>query len=338
MRVLVTGTTGFVGSHAAKALQDAGHTVRALVRTPAKLSTVTTRVGVDLGSLETVEGDIADPEAVTAAIEGCDAVVHAAAVVGTDPSSEADIEASNFAGALNVLDGAADAGCDPIVHVSSAAALFPFKTDPVTGDHPVGNARMPYARSKAQSEHLARRLQASGRGVVIIYPSGVGGPGDYGESTQFKPLKLWLTKPFMLSAGYTVNLVDVRDIAAVIAASMQAGRGPRRYVMFGRHLTADDLLSALCEVTGRDLKSVALPKAAMLAWGRVGDLARRFGRDLILTSEATEYMYNTRAGDNSFTERDTGVTLRSAAESLADSIAWMRDEGHITAEQAGAVP
>ena len=338
MRVLVTGATGFVGSHAAKALQDAGHTVRVLVRTPAKLESVTARVGVDLSLLETVQGDIADAESVAGAIEGCDAVVHAAAVVGTDPSSAAEIEASNLAGALNVVGTAADAGCDPIVHVSSTAALFPFRTDPVTPDHPIGDSRMPYARSKAESEQLARRYQSQGHGVVIIYPGGVVGPGDYNESTQFEPLKLWLTKPFMRSSGYTMNLVDVRDIAAVIVASMQSGRGPKRYVMFGHHVTADELLSVLCEVTGRDLKSVAMPKAAMLAWGRLGDLARRFGRDLILTSEGTEYMYNTCAGDNSFTEQDTGITLRSAAETLADSIAWMRDEGHVTADQAGAVP
>ena len=135
-----------------------------------------------------------------------------------------------------------------------------------------------------------------------------------------------------------MNLVDVRDIAAVIARSIEAGRGPKRYLMFGHHVTADGLLSVLCEVTGRDLKSVAMPKAAMLAWGRLGDLARRFGRDLILTSEATEYMYNTCAGDNSLTEQDTGITLRSTAQTLADSIAWMRDEGHFTPEQAGAAP
>ena len=337
MRVLVTGATGFVGSHAAKALQDAGHTLRVLVRTPAKLESVTARVGVDLAALETVQGDIADAGSVAGAIEGCDAVVHAAAVVGTDPSSAAEIEASNFAGAVNVLGTAADAGCDPIVHVSSAAALFPFRTDPVTPDHPIGDSRMPYARSKAECEQLARRYQSQGHGVVIIYPGGVVGPGDYNESTQFEPLKLWLTKPFMRSSGYTMNLVDVRDIAAVIVASMQSGRGPKRYVMFGHHVTADELLSVLCEVTGRDLKSVAMPKAAFVAWGRLGDLARRFGRDLILTSEGTEYMYNTCAGDNSFTEQDTGITLRSAAGTLADSIAWMRDEGHVTADQAGAV-
>ena len=338
MRVLVTGATGFVGSHAARALQDAGHRVRVLVRTPAKLQTVTARVGVDLDSVETFHGDITDADAVAAAIDGCEAVVHAAAVVGTDPSAAARIEASNFAGALNVLGTAADAGCDPIVHVSSAAALFPFTADPVTADPPVGDSPMPYARSKAECEHLARRYQSQGHGVVIIYPGGVVGPGDYNESTQFEPLKLWLTKPFLRSSGYSINHVDVRDVAAVIVASMQPGRGPKRYMMFGHHLTAEGLLSLLCEVTGRDLKTVSMPRAMVAALGRVGDLARRFGRDLILTSEGVEYMYNTCAGDNSFTEQDTGITLRSAADSLADAVAWMRDEGHVTPDQAGAVP
>ena len=68
MRVLVTGATGFVGSHAVKALQDAGHTVRVFVRAPAKLESVTARVGVDLASLETVQGDIVDAEAVGTAV------------------------------------------------------------------------------------------------------------------------------------------------------------------------------------------------------------------------------------------------------------------------------
>ena len=338
MRVLVTGATGFVGSHAAKALQDAGHTVRALVRTPSKLESVTARVGVDLDSIGTVPGDITDAETVQAAVDGCDAVVHAAAVVGIDSTTETAIEATNFAGALNVLGAAVDAGCDPVVHVSTAAALFPFTTDPVTGDHPVGTAKQPYARTKAQCEQLARRYQAAGHSLVTIYPGMVAGPDDWGESTQIEPAKLWLTKPFPRSKGYALTIIDVRDIAAVIVAAMEPGRGPKRYVMFGHLLSSEELLGLLCEVTGRELKSVPVPKAVFRAWGHIGDLARRFGRDLVLTSEAVDYMFNCNAGDNSFVEQDTGVILRPVEQSLADTVSWMRDAGHITAEEAGSVP
>lgn len=335
MRVLVTGITGFVGSHAAKALQDDGHELRALVRTPSKLETVTARVGVDIDGVDVVHGDVADPAAVGTAVQGCDAVVHAAAIVSTDSRSEVDVGSINLNGALNVLTTAVLADCDPIIHVSSAAALFPFQTDPVTGDHPVGTARSPYASSKANCERLARALQATGRPVVILYPGMIIGPHDHNSSTQMQPMTLWLTKPFPLSSGYTVTLVDVRDVAAVIAASMAPGGGPRRYVMFGHHLSADELHSELQAVTGRDLKSVRLPKAVFRVWGAAGDVLRRAGRDSVLSSEAVDYMFDYRSGDNSEAEQQTGVVLRSVSESLADAISWMRDEGLVSDQQAG---
>ena len=90
-----------------------------------------------------------------------------------------------------------------------------------------------------------------------------------------------------------MTLIDVRDVASVIAACMHTGRGLQAlHNVRSRHLTADELLSLLCEVTGRNLKSVPVPKAVFSLWGRVGDLARRFGRDLVLTTEGVEYMFN----------------------------------------------
>lgn len=336
MKVLVTGATGFVGSHAAKSLQQAGHSVRALIRTRSKLESVTARVGVNLGDLEVVPGDITDSAAVARAVTGCDAVLHAAAVVGTDPTMEADIESTNFVGALNVLSAANDAGCDPIVHISTASALYPFTTDPVTPDHPVGTARSPYARTKAQCEQLARSYQERNKPVVTIYPAMIAGPHDYGESSQLNPTKLWLTKPYPRSNGYTLSVVDVRDVAAVITAAMRRGRGPKRYLMFGTHLTSQEHHAVLAEVTGRELKSVPVPRAVFWVWGHLGDLTRRFGRDIILTSEGYDYMFNYRKGDDSFTESDTGVRFRPIANTYRDTIGWMHQAGHLTAEDAGA--
>ena len=88
MKVLVTGATGFVGSHAAKRLLVDGHEVRLLVRTPAKVAPLMEKMGVDPSRLEVMKGDITDAESVEAAMRGSDAVVHAAAVVAIDPTME----------------------------------------------------------------------------------------------------------------------------------------------------------------------------------------------------------------------------------------------------------
>ena len=337
MKVLVTGATGFVGSHAARALAEAGHQVRALVRTPAKLETVTARAGVDIDALEVVNGDITDAAAVAEAADGCDAAVHAAAVVGVDPARAAEIDAVNFAGASNVLGAAVAAGCDPIVHVSTAMALYPFTTNPVTPDHPVGEARSPYGRSKARCETLARSLQAAGRPVVIVYPALVIGPDDYGGSSQLKPMQLWLSRPLPRAKGYGVSFVDVRDIAAVVAAAVKPGRGPKRYIMFGHLLDSAGQLEVLNRVTGRSLRSAPVPKPAFRVMGLIGDLISRLGRAPAVTSEGVDYMFGFSAGDNSGTEADTGVRLRPVDESFRDAIAWMHRCGHLTDAQAGAL-
>lgn len=337
MKVMVTGATGFVGAHTARALAEAGHQVRALVRTPAKLETVTARAGVDVEALEVVNGDITDAAAVDEAVAGCDAVVHAAAVVGTDPSRAAEIEAINPSGASNVLDAAVAAGCDPIVHISTAMALYPFTTDPVTPDHPVGKARSAYAATKAQCEVLARSHQEAGHPVVIVYPALVIGPDDYGGSSQFRPMQLWLSKPFPRAKGYVMSFIDVRDIAAVVAAAMMPGRGPKRYIMFGHLLDAAEHLEVMSRVTGRPLKSVPMPRAAFRVMGWVGDLIGRLGRSPLVTSEGVDYMFNFSVGDNSGTEADTGVRLRPVEESFRDAIAWMHREGHLTDAQAGTL-
>ena len=101
MRVLVTGGTGFVGGWTAKAIADAGHCVRFLVRKPERLQTSVATLGVDVSDFAV--GDITDAESVREALRGCDAVVHSAALVATDPRQDEQMLTTNMAGARNVL-------------------------------------------------------------------------------------------------------------------------------------------------------------------------------------------------------------------------------------------
>ena len=183
MQVFVTGGTGFVGVHLVSALLQAGHTVRLLLRSPQKLQPALAQVGLRPAEVETARGDATDAAAVRAAVRGCDATVHAAAIFGFDPRAAARIRETNVRATQVVLEEALAAGCDPVVHVSSTMAVLPAERGgrlhadlpPYAGPQPPGA----YVRSKAESEQVARRHQEAGAPVVCTYPGQVVGPQDF---------------------------------------------------------------------------------------------------------------------------------------------------------------
>src|SRR5690242_62587 len=147
MQVLITGGTGFVGGWTAKAIADAGHSVRFLVRNPDRLHTSVAKLGVDISDYAV--GDITDRDSVMRALDGCDAVLHSAARVADDPRQTAQMLSTNMDGTRNVLGGAANHGLDPIVHVSSFTALFHPGVETLSADMPVVGGTDGYGRSKA---------------------------------------------------------------------------------------------------------------------------------------------------------------------------------------------
>ncbi|MDE0607916.1 MAG: NAD-dependent epimerase/dehydratase family protein [Acidimicrobiaceae bacterium] len=337
MKVLVTGATGYLGSIVTRRLVSDGHDVRLLVRTPAKVDPLMGKLAVDASVLEVVEGDITDASSVTGAVRGCEAVVHCAAIVATDPAQAKAMDETNLAGTQNVLGAAVAAGCDPIMHISSAAALFPFQTDPVTADHPVMGNDEAYGRSKAACERYARSLQDSGKPVVTVYPSGIIGPDDWTESINLSSAIMWFEKGFPIAKGLSGNYVDVRDVAAVVSASLKPGQGPKRLLAFGTHVDAREHVAALTEATGAKIKTFPTPRWLMWTWGRLGDIARRFDKDIVMTSDGYDYLFNCKPGDDSATEASTGVTFRPVVETFRDMARWMYESGRLKGEKVGVL-
>src|SRR5206468_8978221 len=162
------------------------------------------------------------------------------------------LHAVNVGGTETVLDAALDFGADPVVHVSSFTVLTP-EGGRIRADSVVSEPEGAYAASKAGAEQVARARQERGAPVVIVYPGGVWGPHDtnLGEPTQGLRFLLGGRVRPVPRGGFPI--VDVRDVAAVLAAAVEPGRGPRRYLAFGRYVAAEEVLRILATLTGREI-------------------------------------------------------------------------------------
>jgi dihydroflavonol-4-reductase len=130
MRVLVTGGTGYVGSHTVAALVERGHQVRLLVRARQRVAAAVAPLGLLPADLDTIVGDVTDAAVVEQAVRGCQAVVHAGSVYSLDSRDAGRIRQVNVRGTDLVLGAAQRAGLDPIVYVSSIVALLPQAARP----------------------------------------------------------------------------------------------------------------------------------------------------------------------------------------------------------------
>jgi dihydroflavonol-4-reductase len=327
MHVLITGGTGFVGGWTAKVIADAGHSIRFLVRNPDRLQTSVAKLGVDVSDFAV--GDITDRVSVRDALRGCDAVVHSAALVATDPRQTNEMLTTNMQGAQNVLGQSVELGLDPIIHVSSFTALFHPGLEMLTADLPVVGGADGYGTSKAQVEIYARGLQDAGAPVNITYPGMVLGPpvGDqFGEAGEGVKAAVQMHAIPGRSAAWLV--VDVRDLAALHAALLEPGRGPRRYTAGGHRVPASELASLLGQVAGTPMVAVPIPDSALRVAGAVLDRAGRFlPFETPFTSAGMQYYTQMPASDDSPSERELGITYRDPRESLADTLEALRAAG-----------
>jgi dTDP-glucose 4,6-dehydratase len=178
--VLVTGADGFIGSHLVEAAVRAGHDVRAFVYYNSLNSWGwLDRAAPDVrGKFEVVAGDIRDPHGVRAAMEGCSAVLHLAALIAIPfsyraPQSYVD---TNVTGTLNVLQAARDNGVERVVCTSTSEVYGTAQFVPITEAHPL-NAQSPYAASKIGADQLALSFQQSfGLPVTVLRPFNTYGP------------------------------------------------------------------------------------------------------------------------------------------------------------------
>ncbi|WP_295827818.1 NAD-dependent epimerase/dehydratase family protein [uncultured Microbacterium sp.] len=260
MRVLATGSSGFLGRAVVRALLGAGHEVRTLQRRPSGVDGADDRLG-----------SVTDPDAVASALEGIDGIVHLAAKVSLagDP---AQFRAVNVDGTRTLLDAAAAAGVTRVVHVSSPSvahaghALAGVGAEPADPDA----ARGEYARTKAEAEVLALSRAGGGTALVAIRPHIVWGPGDTQLIERVVARARRGTLPLLDGGTALIDSTFVDNAASGIVAALHRvdDVSGRAYVLTnGEPRPVGDLLAGICRASGVTPPRFSVPAGVAKAAG-----------------------------------------------------------------------
>ncbi|WP_157964113.1 NAD-dependent epimerase/dehydratase family protein [Actinocorallia populi] len=328
MKVLVTGGTGFVGSHAVRELQQAGHDIRLLARRPERVAPVLGALGVAV--TDVVAGDMTDPQAVGRALEGCSAVVHCAAEIGVGGGSRGAAGTANLDGARTVLGGAFALGLDPIVYTSTITVHLPSPDPVITIGTPLAEPLSTYGAQKRSVEDFVRDLQDQGAPITTLVVGGVYGPHSPHLDGSHAALRAALAAG-MYAPASGIGVLDVRDLAAIITRVMRSGLGPRRYLASGRYTTWRQWSELLAEAAGRPVPYREADPAEMAELGRKFDELRASGKEVPpLSEEAAVIMASGRPGDDSRTLQELDMTYRPTVETFRDAVRWLADGGHLS--------
>jgi len=332
-RILVTGASGFIGSHTAVALQAAGFRVRLLVRNRAKLQRVMAPHGVQFDDV--VIGDVTDPDTVLQALKGCDGVVHTAAMVSTDRKDAPQVFTTNVEGTQWVIGQAAELSLAHIIHVSSVTAIYDANADYLTGDEPPADTHSPYGHSKAVSEEYVRSLQDCGYPVTITYPAAVIGPLDPGLTEPHEGLMVFLTQLAAIAES-GVQFIDVRDLANAHVEIIRRNIAGERIVIGGHFHTWWSLIQMLEKITGRCLVKLPTPTRLLKAAGFAADLLKRATNlHLPVSAESMTYATGWVCTDDSKYHELLGLEFRDAEESLREAIRSLWHAGYLSKAHVG---
>jgi len=327
MKVFLTGATGFVGHHVARALAGDGARLRLLVRKTSNLANLEGIKG------ETHTGDLSDPESLRQALEGCDAVVHVAADYRLWIPDPASMYRANVDGTRELLRLAREAGVPRFVYTSSVATMH-FRRDGlvVNEDTPVSLADMVghYKRSKFLAEQEAIAAARAGQQVIILNPTTPIGPNDAKPTPTGRIFVDFLNRKFPAYMDTGLNLVDVLEVARAHATALTRGQPGHRYILGGENLTLKQILDKMAAITGIPSPTVKIPfaVAATYAFFEEWITGRIRGREPRATLEEVRMGRKKMYASSAHAQQELGFRLLPVYPAMRAAIEWFRAHGY----------
>jgi dihydroflavonol-4-reductase len=317
-KTLVTGATGFLGSHVARALVARGDDVRVTVRATSNLEALD-----GLPVEKVVVGDLGDRRAVRRALRDVERVFHVAGSTNLRASEDALFQA-NVVATRMLLEECERASVSRVVHTSSVAAVGPAPVGGTADERQLWRGSglgIPYVESKREAEVEALRIAARGLPVVVVCPAYVLGAGDLGRSST-EIVRRFMLRRIPAYVEGAINVVDVEDVAAGMLLADAVGAPGERYILGNRNYTWDRLFADLARLSGVEPPALRLPAPAALA------LAEAFVRapgptpvtPVEVRSAAHWWTYRSTKA-----RRELGWSTRPHEETVEATVAWYRE-------------
>jgi dihydroflavonol-4-reductase len=326
MQALVTGASGFVGANIVAALNQAGWQARALVRRTSSLAALD---GLDY---DVAIGDVTDPPSLAPAMQGCDAVFHAAGVVADYWSQDATLTYRvNVDGTRHVVEAALAADSPPrLVFTSSQAALgFGDGLIPIDETHTfnLAPAVYPYGHSKHLAEQVVQGAVQRGLHAVIVNPSVVLGPRDATRYNSRIILEVRAGRLPLVPPG-GVNVVDALDMARGHLLALEKGRPGQRYLLAGHNVTTLHLMRQIAAVLGVRGPVGVIPERLIGPLAAALDGANQLSpRRLPIPGDVLRFGSRFIYADNSKAVAELGWTVTPLDETIRQAVAWLREVG-----------
>jgi len=327
-KILVTGGTGFVGSHLVRALIKRGEEVRCLARQSSRLD------NLNALPVEIVYGDLRDAASLKTALENCQTLYHCAADYRLWAKDPQELYASNIEGTRNIMQTAFDAKVERVVYTSTVGALGLLddgtpgdEATPVTIDDMIGD----YKRSKFLAEREVDKWVAHGLPVVIINPSTPVGELDIKPTPTGKIIVDFLRGKMFGFVDTGMNLIDVRDCAEGHILAAERGTIGDKYILGNQNLTLKEIFDLLAEITGMPSPTMRVPNWVAESYARIENfwsiqIARR---EPFAPLESVKMSRHKMWFDSTKAVRELGLPQNPVKDALSRAVNWFRDNGYV---------
>ncbi len=325
MTAAVTGASGHVGANLVRHLLEQGWQVRTLVHD-------TAHPLEDL-SVDRIEGDVLDKNSLMRCFQGAEVVFHLAGKISIEGDPGGQVQRTNITGTKNVVETCLACNVNKLIHFSSIHAFNPLPLDKEVNEMR-GEDNRPhtayYNRSKVEGEKGVKWGVEQGLNAVILNPTSIIGPYDFGPSLMGETfLKLYHGELMALSAG-GFDFVDVRDVCDAALAAVDHGKNGENYLLSGQWLSVKELARKVHEVMGIKVPQFAFPFGFLrVILPMVKIYARLTKTTPLFTSESLATLQEYRQVSNQKARDELGFNPRPIEESIRDIYAWFSDNGYL---------